>query len=211
MRKVLLCLLLVTLPLLAGRASAVGVDLSTFPDTLNPVPNNTVLSDQWRTIGILFDALPSGIDPIKQDFGGSSANIFFSPDNAGATAVFTFVLPGTAIPAFATSFSLEPFFNPSESAQLVGIAANGSIVDSDSVTPADIGASNQSIRMSISGEFARVEWRTQGNPGIAADEISFELGAAIQANPVPTLSSAAMFFLIFAVFTVGVLYRRKYV
>jgi hypothetical protein len=41
---------------------SIEVDLSRFPDTGDPVPDGTVLTDQWASIGILFDAAPDSLD-----------------------------------------------------------------------------------------------------------------------------------------------------
>jgi hypothetical protein len=46
----------------SGDDDAVDVDLSKFPDTGDPVPDGTVLTDQWASIGILFDAAPDRLD-----------------------------------------------------------------------------------------------------------------------------------------------------
>ncbi|MEQ8689913.1 MAG: hypothetical protein RIC89_03620 [Pseudomonadales bacterium] len=182
--------------LLCATANAIEVDLNNFPSSGAPVPNNTILDDQWRVIGILFDALPSpAVNPVRQDFGGADGNLFFSPDNSGVTAVFTFVEPGTFNPAQATSFSLRPFFNPGESAELVGLDALDQVVASDTVTSGDIGASDRSITMSIAGVFDRVEWRTQGNPGIAAGDIRFTLIGGSEAQSVPVASDLALVLL----------------
>ncbi|MEM1113920.1 MAG: hypothetical protein AAGI11_18545 [Pseudomonadota bacterium] len=181
----------ITFVLLGSTAAlAVDVDLGTFPGTSDGVADGTVLADQWRSIGILFDASPSNVNPIKEDFGGSTANLFFSPDTAGVDAIFEFVVPGTSTPSSATAFSLRPFFNPGESAELVGLDGSSNEVAVDTVTPGDIGNSSQSITMSISGTFERVEWRTQGNPGIAAGQLSFELGDAIVVAEPPPESAA---------------------
>lgn len=175
--------------LVASGAYAVQVDLSTFPESGLPVPNGTVLDDQWRSIGILFDANPNTVDPIKEDFGGGSATLFFDPDVFGATAVFTFVMPGTMDPAAVTHFSLRPFFNPGESAQLIGFDELGMQVAIDTITPAEIGGSSRTITMGISGLFHRVEWHTQGNPGISAEDIQFDFGNTRRA---PALGSIAL-------------------
>lgn len=67
---------------LATSASAVPVDLAA-------LPNDTVLSDQFRSIGILVSAKDGNGDPIDavaHDFGTSVTHIFFTPDVFGATA-----------------------------------------------------------------------------------------------------------------------------
>jgi hypothetical protein len=158
-----------------GPDNSVELDLSTFPDSGDPVPNGTVLTDQWASVGIIFDAEPDGVDLIKQDFGTETAHIFFSPDALNAIAVFRFVEPGTSDPADVTAFELTPWFNPSESAELVGLDEGGTEVATSVVGPEDIGGENKSIRMSIEGSFRVVEWRTHGNPGIAASGLAFEL------------------------------------
>lgn len=191
---------------MAQRAYAVSVDLSTFPDSGLPVPNGTVLDDQWRSIGILFDADPNTVDPIKEDFGGGSATIFFDPDVFGATAVFTFVRPGTTDATTVTRFSLRPFFNPGESGQLVGLDEQGMVVAADEITPAEIGGSSRTITMSISGLFHSVEWRTEGNPGISAEDIEFDFGDTRRA---PTTSSVALGVLAAGLVGLGTLRLRR--
>jgi len=150
------------------------VDLSEFPDTGDPVPNQTILTDQWASVGIIFDAEPDGVNLIKHDFGGDTPHIFFSPDVFGAIAVFRFVEPGTSDTVDVTAFELDPWFSPGESAELVGLDEGGTEVAIDTVVPADVGSESNTIRMSIQGTFRVVEWRTHGNPGIAAHSITFE-------------------------------------
>ena len=154
--------------------SWIEVDLSRFPATGEPVPNWTVLTDQWESIGILFDAEPEGVNLVKTDFGGDEAHIFFSPDTQGAIAVFSFVEVGTRTPTDVTAFELVPWFCPGESAELVGLDEGGVEVAIDTVVPEDIGEDCTSITMFIQGSFRTVEWRTHGNPGIAARSIVFE-------------------------------------
>ncbi len=177
------CILLVVLALAAcssnsptqpGSDDSIEVDLSRFPDSGDPVPSQTVLTDQWASIGIIFDAEPAGVDLIVEYFGGSAGAIFFSPDVQHAIAVFRFVEPGTMNPADATAFQLDPWFNPGESAELVGLDESGTEVAIDTVDAGDIGNDSQNIRMSIQGSFRTVEWRTHGDPGIAAGGIAFE-------------------------------------
>jgi len=187
----------------ADAVHAVNVDLTTFPATGLPVPNGTVLSDQWRSIGILFAASPAGVDPIK-DFGDS---LFFNPDQFGNVAIFTFVVPGTTTQAQATRFSLTPFFNPGESAQLVGLDGAGNVVASDEVTPADIGGGDKSITMSISGSFQRVEWRTQGNPGIAADGLEFDLSHGAAA---PAMKHSLLALISLCLVALGIIRLQKF-
>ncbi len=156
----------------------VEVDLSQFPEAGEPVPNGTVLSDQWRSIGILFSARHESvgsIQPVRQDFGTSRSHLFFSPDVTGAIAVFDFVVPGTDTPTQATFFELDPFFDSNESAELVGLDQMGNVVATDVVTPDDIGPTSRGVVMSIEGLFSRVEWRTSGDPGIAGRDVVFEL------------------------------------
>lgn len=179
-RFVVLGLLLVPVAFFASSAQAINVDLTTFPDTGLPVADGTVLDDQWRSIGILFDASPGTVDPIK-DFGNA---LFFDPDLFGNVAIFSFVNPGTTTAVDAVSFSLRVFFNPGESAQLVGLDEMGNVVAMDQITPADIGGVSTSITMSIVGGFRTVEWRTQGDPGIAANNLQFALSASVAAAPV---------------------------
>jgi len=157
-----------------GSDDSIEIDLSTFPESGDPVPNGTVLADQWASIGIVFDAEPDGVDIIVEYFGGSAGAIFFSPDTQHAIAVFRFVELGTMNPVDVTAFELDPWFNPGESAQLVGLDDGGAEVVVDTVDSDDIGSESKNIRMSIQGSFRTVEWRTHGNPGIAAGGIAFE-------------------------------------
>jgi hypothetical protein len=149
------------------------VDLCTFPDTGQAVPEGTVLADQWRPIGILFDATPSSVDPVMRVWG--VCYLFFNPDVYGVNAVFSFVDPGTSVPINAFGFTIDAWYHEDESAQLVGLDKSGNIVAQDQITPADIGLGNVSLGMTITGSFHTVEWRTQGDPGIAASSIKFEL------------------------------------
>ena len=155
-----------------GSDNSIEVDLSRFPDSGDPVPDGTVLTDQWASIGIIFDAEPDGVDLIKMAWG--EAHIFFSPDVLNAIAVFRFVEPGTANPVDVTAFELCPWFSPGESAELVGLDEAGTEVAVDTVDSDDIGNESKSITMSIRGDFRTVEWRTHGNPGIAACNLVFE-------------------------------------
>ncbi|MEO0438221.1 MAG: hypothetical protein AAF098_15080 [Pseudomonadota bacterium] len=177
-------------------AFAIDVDLTTFPDSGNPVPDSTVLSDQWRSIGILFDASPASVDPVKESFGGSGASLFFDPDQAGVDAIFEFVEPGTANAVSIAQFTIRPFFDPGESAQLVGLDGGDNIVAIQEVTSSDIGISSRTITMTISGTFETVEWRTQGNPGISAEDISFEFELASEAEVVPALPTYGLVLLV---------------
>lgn len=153
---------------------SVEVNLTQFPDSGDPVPDGTVLTDQWASIGILFDAEPAGVDPIKMGYGSTMGCIFFSPDQEHAIAVFSFVEPGTMNPVDITAFELRPWFNPGESAELVGLDEGGAEVATDTVVSGDIGSESCHITMSIEGDFRSVEWRTHGNPGISADNLAFE-------------------------------------
>jgi hypothetical protein len=157
-----------------GNDNSIEVNLSRFPDSGDPVPNLTVLSDQWASIGILFDAEPEWVNPIMHNFGGNTSHIFFSPDTQGAIAVFTFVEVGTRTPTDATAFELVPWFQQGESAELVGLDEGGAEVATFTVTSQDIGSESKSIKMSIQGSFRTVEWRTHGDPGIAAAAVAFE-------------------------------------
>jgi hypothetical protein len=150
----------------------IEVDLAEFPNGGGAVPDHTVLTDQWAGIGILFGAEPAGVDLIKEEWG--DAHIFFSPDVFGAIAVFRFVEPGTANSVDATAFALVPWFQIGESAELVGLDETGAEIVIDAITPADIGAGGVSIEMSIEGRFRTVEWRTHGDPGIAAHSVAFK-------------------------------------
>jgi hypothetical protein len=154
---------------------SIDVDLSRFPDTGEAVPEGTILGDQWASIGILFDAEPDTVDLVDRYFGGTGGSIFFSPDVVNVIAVFRFVEPGTMDPVDATAFELYPWFDPGESAELVGLDEGGAEVTIDTVVPDDIGGESKSLKMSIRGTFRVVEWRTHGNPGIAAAAIAFEL------------------------------------
>jgi len=150
----------------------VDIDLSTIPDTGESVADGTVLDDQWRSIGVLFDARPEVIDPVMKDWG--AAHLFFDPDVEDAVAIVMFVEPGTDTPREVSSFTLYPWFDPGESAELVGLDGDGEVVVVDEVTPDDIGNDSQTLEMSISGSFSTAEWRTHGNPGIAASGLVYE-------------------------------------
>ena len=149
------------------------VDLCTFPETGQPVPEWTILDDQWRPIGILFDATPAFVDPIMREWG--KCHLFFNPDVLEVNAVFSFVKPGTSVSTNALGFKLDAWYNMGESAQLVGLDSTGNVVAQDQITPADIGLGNLTLGMTIIGSFHTVEWRTQGDPGIAASVIEFML------------------------------------
>lgn len=95
---------------------------------------------------------------------------------APRTLIAIFVKPGTTDATTVTRFSLRPLFNPGGSGQLVGLDEQGMVVAADEITPAAIGGSSRTITMSISGLFHTVEWRTQGNPGISAEDIEFDFG-----------------------------------
>lgn len=190
-----------------GAASAATVvDLCMTPGG-GTVANGTMLSDQWRPIGILFDANPGSVDPVKQDFGGSTCHLFFSPDIMNVDAVFTFVEPGTTTPSDAQTFTLDGFYDPGESAELVGLDGSGSVVATAMITPGDVGSSSKTLRMTITGPFRTVEWRTHGNPGIAGSFIEFELPPVT----VPTLPPLAFALLLLAILWMGlhVLRRRR--
>lgn len=193
-RGVLLSLAVV---LLAGPASAVEVDLAEFPGG-NPVPDGTILADQWRDIGILFSARTDGgpdVDPIQQYFGQPSGNLFFSPDVFGAIAEFTFVEPGTDIPADVSNFRLTGGFMPGEASQLVGFDEFGATVDEFTTD----GTANGDVVLSIEGAIRTAEWRTMGNPGIAAKELAF--------NEVPEPHAAAL--LVVGAVVLGSVRRRR--
>lgn len=149
----------------------VEIDLSTYPDSGEAVESGTVLDDQWQSIGVLFDASPDHIDPIMADWG--SAHLFFDPDEHGAVAILRFVEPGTDTPVAISAFELAPWFQAGESAELVGLDADGEEVAEHAVTPDDIGAGEVTIVQSISGSFQTVQWRTHGDPGIAANTLIF--------------------------------------
>lgn len=159
----------------SGGPTLVVVDLANFPETGEAVPNGAVLTDQWRTIGLDISAEPEDVDAIKHDFGTDTPHLFFDPDEVGVAAVFTFVDPTTGDPTEAIAFNLAAFFNPGESAQLIGFDATGTEVSRDDVTTEEVGAEDRTVRMRITGRFATVKWVTQGNPGIAANEVSFVL------------------------------------
>lgn len=161
--------------LLAAPAHAVVVDLGRVPPSGLPVADSTVLADQWRPIGILFSARTEGMDPIQpvaRDWGdGRASSLFFDPDLYGAIAVFDFVLPGTATFIDVHRFSIAPYFNEGESAQLVGLDELGEEVALDELEDTPQGL----IPMEIRGTFRRVEWRTEGDPGIAAFDLVFDV------------------------------------
>lgn len=153
-------------------AAAVDVDLAEFPDAGGPVPDGTVLAEQWRPIGILFSARTEGgsaVDPIQQYFGFDFGHLFFSPDVFGAIAEFTFVESGTDSPTDVTAFELTAFFDGGETAQLVAFDDLGAQVDEFSVD----GSAAGDVVMSVVGSIRTAEWRTQGNPGIAAKFLAF--------------------------------------
>jgi hypothetical protein len=188
MPRVIGAYLLFVLSVLAGgTASAATVNFCTFPESGLPVASGTVLSDQWRATGILFDATPSTVNPIMTSWGPGDCSFFFNPDVFGVVAVFGFVQPGTATPTDASAFSIDAWYDPGESAQLVGLDGTGAVVALAQVTPTDIGPSSRTLTMSISGAFRTVEWRTQGNPGISASRIAFTLSGSSPAE-IPTLS-----------------------
>jgi len=167
----LLLLLAVLLPL---SAHAVVVDLTKIPHTGTAVADGTVLADQWRPIGILFSARTPGADPIEPvaaNWGGSTNSLFFSPDRHGAIAEFEFVEPGTSNAIDIHRFQLSPWFDQGESAQLIGFDEFDMVVAQDDVVDASPGGA----LMSITGTFRRVEWRTQGDPGISAEYLQFEV------------------------------------
>jgi hypothetical protein len=141
------------------------------------------------SIGILFSARTEGMDaiqPIARDYGGRPfLGLFFSPDLYGAVAVFDFVEPGTSTPMDVHHFSLLPYFNAGESAQLVGLDEFGTVVAQDEVVDTPEGVV---IPMAIRGTFRRVEWRTEGDPGIAALAIEFDV---CDPTPLPGCLSAA--------------------
>jgi hypothetical protein len=114
------------------------------------------------------------IQPIAVDWGGGeSSSLFFEPDIYGAIAVFDFVEPGTTIPTDVHRFTLVPYFDAGESAQLVGLDEHGTVVAEDEVVDTPQGG----VPMAIRGTFRRVEWRTQGDPGIAAFDLVFDVCA----------------------------------
>lgn len=185
MGVVVLCLVVSWFAAPSAHAQWIAVDLCTYPDSGLPVAEGTVLADQWRSIGILFDANPITVDPVMRIWG--PCHLFFNPDQYGVDAVFNFVEPGTAVPTNATGFRIDAWYSPGESAQLVGLDGSGGVIAQDEITPADIGSESGTLSMTITGDFQTVEWRTQGNPGIAADRIEFAL-EALQGVDVPTLS-----------------------
>jgi hypothetical protein len=174
----------------SAHAQWIAVDLCTYPETGLPVADGALLADQWRSIGILFDADPATVNPVMRIWG--VCHLFFNPDQYGVDAVFNFVEPGTVVPTNATGFRLSAYYNPGESAQLVGLDGSGTVLAQDEITPADIGSGSQTLEMTIIGSFQTVEWRTQGDPGIAASNIEF----ALQALNIPTLSGWAVFMFV---------------
>ncbi|MCD4749015.1 MAG: hypothetical protein K8R59_06550 [Thermoanaerobaculales bacterium] len=184
---IILCLTISWFAVSSVHAQWITVDLCTFPGTGLPVAEWTVLDDQWRPIGILFDADPPTVDPIMRDWG--ECYLFFNPDQYGVSAVFSFVEPNTSVSTNASGFTLNAYYNPGESAQLVGLDSFDNVIAQDQITPGDIGSGSQTLGMTIIGSFHTVEWRTQGNPGIAANGIEF----ALQAGPaIPTLAGLAV-------------------
>lgn len=159
-----------------GSSTMVGtvlLDLTTDPQTGQEVAEGTTLADQWLSLGIRFDAAPDHVDPIMMLWGSERGHLFFEPDEEGAVALFSFVEPGTLTPVDVHGFALYPWFDVGEAAELVGLDADGQQVALHAVTPADIGEEAQTLEMTISGTFRIVEWRTHGNPGIAANNLEF--------------------------------------
>ena len=166
----------------------ITVDLATYPDTGATVPQNAIISDEWRSIGILFGARGASETILQQGsvfsiVGGSGSNpatrfYFFTPDVFGAVGIFSFVKPDTTIPMDATTFQIDPAFDAGgESVTLIGFDKFGGAVTQQTATGTD-----PDVPMSISGLFRTVELRTFGNPGIGFQN-------TIQFDSVPELSS----------------------
>lgn len=134
-------------------------------------------------------------------------HLFFDPDVYGVNALFSFVEPGTSVPTDVVGFTIDAFYNPGESAQLVGLDSSDNVVAQDEITPGDIGSESQTLRMTITGNFRTVEWRTQGNPGIAASRIEFAFD--LQEAGIPTLSGWAMLMFSILLALAAVLILRR--
>ena len=92
---------------------------------------------------------------------------------------------------------------PPEASTVSGDGSGGAA--QDEITFAHIGSGSQPLEMTIIGNFQTVEWRTQGDPGVAADSIEFSLNAL----NVPTRSGWAMFmFATLLAFGALILLRR---
>jgi hypothetical protein len=170
-------------------ASATTINLGIYPDSGETVPPNAAISDEWRSIGILFSARtqygePGSLTPIA---GGTGSDpdvryLFFSPDIYGAVAIFTFVQPGTAEPEDVAFFEIDPDFDASsEHIDLVGFDELGEVVAQETLSGSD-----PDIPVAITGRFRTVEFRTFGNPGIGtlSSHIRFTLSSAV---PVPRI------------------------
>ncbi len=152
----------------SGASDAV-VDVRALPDGSVPA-DGAVITDQYRDAGVLFSGTrPSG-DPIDLVIVGpvEDRGLFHRPEVPMATHVFTFVRPGTDEPAFATRFQTAPLFEElGERVTLVGLDADGREVASAVFEPTrDVFDSIIAIEADQSTSFARVEVRTDGNPGI---------------------------------------------
>lgn len=193
-----LCAIVSTLVLAAASpatANFVTVDITRFPNG-TVVPDNAIITDQYRDIGILFGARRQAGGPLSLFIGNTPSGrrfLFNTPDVLGAVQQFQFVEPGTTIAAGATFFSTSPDFDffESESVRLVGISSTGEILKSVLVTSSP---GNTSPVISITADpgtsFALVEVRTFGNPGIGflfnnPDALKFSLA-------VPEPSSLAL-------------------
>ncbi|MEO6807916.1 MAG: PEP-CTERM sorting domain-containing protein, partial [Isosphaeraceae bacterium] len=144
------------------------VDLNHFPDG-TVVPNNAVITDQYRDLGILFRGRRQEGGPLALFIGNTNGRFLFnSPDVYGAVQQFRFVEPGTATASSATFFSTSPDFDVrTESVELVGFSATGDLLKSLTSNPTPGNSSPIiSITADLGTSFALVEVRTFGNPGI---------------------------------------------
>lgn len=66
-KKIMIPIQIAALWIGVASAQAVVVDRCTFPESVATVPNVTVLSDQWRSIGILFDVTQPSVNPIMEN------------------------------------------------------------------------------------------------------------------------------------------------
>lgn len=198
-------------------ASVITVDLSHFPDG-SVVPDNAIIADQYRDIGILFGARTQGGDPLSLFIGNTRSGrrfLFNTPDVFGAVQQFRFVEPGTSVVASATFFSTSPDFDSidAERVRLVGISSTGEILKSLIVNSSP---GNLRPVISITADegkpFALVEVRTFGNPGIGflfnnQEALKFQLAPdPSQLQPVPGPSSMVLL----GVGVIGLAWRARH-
>lgn len=147
----------------------VNVDLGTYPGG-GVVPPNAIITTEWSSIGIVFSARtqsgpPGSLNAISGGAGPRDRYYFFTPDVFGAVGIFEFVDPDSEQQIAASFFRIAADFDSSdESAELVGLDADGAIVDSMMV---DAGGPGEVV-MTVCGDLWTVEWHTFGNPGIGA-------------------------------------------